>query len=169
MFSGSMKIPDSKRDLFKRPLGTDISEEELLKLEGKHMLITVGDVVSLVVRECGIKPDLSIYDGMTERRDMTAFATLVIDEGLEEVVVRNEAGTISVELVKAIRDALAGGIGIIRVEGEEDLAVMPCVLLAPSGSYVIYGWPGKGMKIITTDDGIKEEIKLLMENMEELE
>lgn len=169
MFSRGRKIPDHKRDLFKKPLGTDILESELTKLDDKHMLITVGDVVSLVVREHGLVPNLSIYDGMTERHEMTGFATLVSDRGWEEIAVKNGAGIISVELVTAIKKALDENIGIIRVEGEEDLALMPCILSAPLGSHIIYGWPGVGMKLITTDESIQKEIELLTIQMEELE
>lgn len=163
------RVPENKRELFKRPLGSDITEEGLKKLDGKQMLITVGDVVSLVVRERGIRPDLSIYDGMTERREMTAFASLVKDRGWKEIVAKNEAGTVSAELFAAVREALEGRTGIIRVEGEEDLAVMPCILCAPVGTHVIYGWPGVGMKLITVDEETRKEIKLLMNQMEELE
>jgi GTP-dependent dephospho-CoA kinase len=167
--SKGRKVPESKRNLFKRPLGIDISESELSKLDSKRMLITVGDVVSLVVKDCGITPTISIYDGMTERREMTGFAAFVKDNGLEEFVVRNDAGTISAELISAIKNALEESIRIIRVKGEEDLATLPCILLAPLGSYIIYGWPGVGMKLITTDREIQNETKLLIEQMEELE
>ncbi len=163
------RVPASKRDLFKRPLGTDITGDGLRELDSKRMLITVGDVVSLKVRERGIEPDLSIYDGRTERREMTEFASLVKREGWEEIAVRNEAGTVSAELVAAIGEALKGRTKIIRVEGEEDLAVLPCILLAPLGTYVIYGWPGVGMKVVATDGRIREEVQLLTEEMEELE
>lgn len=169
MSSKGRKVPESKRSLFKRPLGSDISESELSKLDSKRMLITVGDVVSLVVKDHGITPTLSIYDGMTERREMTEFAAFVKDKGLEEVVVRNDAGMISAELISTIKNALDGSIRIIRVKGEEDLAALPCILLAPLGSYIIYGWPGVGMKLITTDREIQKETELLIEQMEELE
>ncbi|MFA6952155.1 MAG: GTP-dependent dephospho-CoA kinase family protein [Candidatus Methanomethylophilaceae archaeon] len=169
MFTKGRRVPESSRDLFKRPLGEDLPESGLSKIDSKHMLITVGDVVSLTVREHGLVPSLSIYDGMTERREMTGFAALVKNEGLKETVVRNPAGEITPELVTAIRESLGGHGKIIHVEGEEDLAAMPCILLAPLGSYVIYGWPGKGMKLVTTDESIQREIELLIEKMEELE
>jgi GTP-dependent dephospho-CoA kinase len=169
MISKDKRIPEEKRDLFKKSLGDNILESELSKLDSKQMLITVGDVVSLVVREHGITPTLSIYDGMTERREMTEFAAFVKSKGLKEVVARNDAGTISAELVSTIKKALKEHIGIICVKGEEDLATMPCILIAPLGSHIIYGWPGVGMKLITTDKYIQREIELLIEQMEELE
>jgi uncharacterized protein (UPF0218 family) len=58
---------------------------------------------------------------------------------------------------------------LIRVEGEEDLALMPVILEAPIGADVIYGWPGKGMMVLVIDQAIKEKTKLLWKEMEELE
>jgi len=132
-------------------------------------MITVGDVVSLTVAKQGIVPDLSIYDGLTERREMTEFAAFVKNKGWEETVVRNEAGTITAELIAAVANALNGKNEIIRVEGEEDLATIPCILLSPEGTNIIYGWPGKGMKLIVTDENIRKKARHLTEMMEELE
>lgn len=170
MASGDRKLPEKHRERFKEPLGRDIGESELKELDVKHnMLITVGDVVSFTVREYGLVPDLSVYDGMTERHEMTAFADLVKRKGLKETVVTNEAGMITAELADAVKNALTGHEELIRVEGEEDMAVIPCMMLAPDGTYIIYGWPGKGMKLITTDENIRREARLLIEMMEETE
>jgi uncharacterized protein (UPF0218 family) len=165
----SRKVPEKSRELFKEPLGRDLSEEELKVIDRRSKMITVGDVVSLTVVKQGIVPDLSIYDGMTERREMTEFASFVKNKGLEETVVRNEAGTITAELTAAIRNALNGKEEIIRVEGEEDLATIPCILLSPDGTNIIYGWPGKGMKLIVTDEETRKKAQYLMEMTEELE
>jgi uncharacterized protein (UPF0218 family) len=165
----SRKVPEKSREFFKEPLGTDIKEKELKVIDGKSKMITVGDVVSLTVVKHGIIPDISIYDGMTERREMTEFATLVKNKGWKETVVRNEAGTITAELITAIKNALNGKKEIIRVEGEEDLATIPCILLSPEGTNIIYGWPGKGMKLIVTDEKIRKKARHLMEMTEELE
>ncbi len=164
-----LKIPESKRDLFKKPIGSPITEDGLKKLDSKHMLITVGDVVSLTVRNLGILQDLAIYDGFTERREMTGFADLVRNERSHETVVINEAGSISDELVTAVKNAMGGHGQILRVEGEEDLATLPCILYSPDGTNIIYGWPGVGMMVVTTDEIIRKEIQLLMQNMEESE
>jgi uncharacterized protein (UPF0218 family) len=165
----SRKVPENVREMFKEPLGRDLKEEELTVIGKKPKMITVGDVVSLTVVKHGIIPDLSIYDGMTERKEMTEFANLVKSKGWEETVVRNEAGTITAELILAIRNALNGTKGIIRVEGEEDLATIPCILLSPEGTNIIYGWPGRGMKLIVNDENIRRKAQHLMEKTEELE
>ncbi|MFA7199637.1 MAG: GTP-dependent dephospho-CoA kinase family protein [Methanoculleus sp.] len=132
-------------------------------------MITVGDVVSLTVREHGILPLLAVYDGYTERREETGFAALVRREGLAEVAVANPAGTITSALDEAVQNALAGrSAKIIRVDGEEDLALLPCVLYAPDGALVVYGWPGRGMKAVTTDGASRRKAGQMLGLMEEL-
>jgi len=44
------------------------------------------------------------------------------------------------------------------VDGEEDLAVIPCVLMAPEGSLILYGQPGEGVVLVETDK-VKETAK----------
>ena len=161
------RVPEDKRHIFKQCLGSDLKESELVKHQDKK-IITVGDVVSLTMRKNGIKPVLSVYDGYTERCEMTEFAALV--EGEEKEVIVNPAGVITDELDDAIRNALkTGKTDLIRVEGEEDLALMPCILYAPEGTEIVYGWPGKGMKVVSTDDVTKKRIEELWKMMEDFE
>ncbi len=166
--SRGRRLPQDKREVFQKPVGYDISENDLEQINAKHKIITVGDVVSLTVRKRGIVPLLSVYDGYTERRELTEFADLVKNEGWAETVVANPAGEITPELEEAVANALAGrSAGIIRVEGEEDLALLPCVLMAPEGTVVIYGWPGRGMKAVDTDGPTRTHVRKLYDMMEE--
>lgn len=166
--SGGWRVPPEKRELFKEPLGTFVTVEDLKK-RNANKTITVGDVVSLTMWREGMIPDLAIYDGRTERRDMTEFAVLVEEQGLEKQVVVNPPGTITRDLDDAVRNALVHGPALIRVEGEEDLALMPCILHAPEGTDIVYGWPGKGMMVLTTDAAVKNKTEQLWKEMEELE
>lgn len=161
------RVPEDKREIFKEPIGSELKESELIKHKDSKM-ITVGDVVSLTMRRNGIRPILSVYDGYTERHEMTDFATLV--EGERKEVVANPAGTITDELDEAVRNALTtGSTDMIRVEGEEDLALMPCILHAPEGAVIVYGWPGKGMMIVSTDDTTRKRVEELWKMMEDFE
>ena len=167
MFEKDLVLPQKDRQVFKEQLGTELYDSDLEGYQAKTTLITVGDVVSLTFRKHGIKPFLSIYDGMTERREMTEFAILVENEEKEEVV--NPAGMITKGLVESIRRSIEGSGGLIKVDGEEDLALMPVILIAPLGTEIIYGWPGKCMMRITTDDSIKSKIEQMLFKMEEVE
>ena len=161
------RVPEDKRHIFKEPIGSKLKESELTKYHDTK-IITVGDVVSLTMRRNGIRPILSVYDGYTERHEMTDFAALV--EGERKVTVNNPAGTITDELDDAVRNALTiGKTDLIRVDGEEDLALMPCILHAPEGAEVVYGWPGKGMMIVSTDDITRKRVEELWKMMEDIE
>ena len=167
MFERDLLLPEKDRQVFKEPLGTELYDDDLGSFHAQTALITVGDVVSLTFRRHGIRPFLSIYDGITERREMTEFATLVEDEEKDEVV--NPAGRITRELVESIRGRIEGSGGLIKVIGEEDLALIPAVLLAPMGTDIVYGWPGRCMMRITTDEGIRSKMEHLVSKMEEAE
>jgi len=164
------RVPDKKRELFKEPFGSFIKENDLKKIDRTKKLITVGDVVSLTAVNNGVMPDVAIYDGMTERREMTGFAVLAESNGWITDTIVNPAGTITAELFGVVKNALTGNTRrTIRVIGEEDLATLPCILLSPIGTNVIYGWPGKGMMLITTDEDIVRRTKELLEQTEEFE
>ena len=167
MFERDLVLPEKDRQMFKEPIGTELYDSDLGAFDAQNTLITVGDVVSLTFRKHGIKPFLSVYDGMTERREMTEFAILAEDEDKDEVV--NPAGTITRQLVESIRGRMEGSGGLIKVDGEEDLALLPVIYLAPLGTDVVYGWPGKCMMRITTDEGIRAKIEQLLLRMEEIE
>ena len=168
MFGRALTLPPSEREAFKEPLGRELPESDIQSLNKQTPLITVGDVVSLTFRRNGVRPDLSIYDGVTERRSMTEFAELVSEEPKDEV--SNPAGTITAEMADMIRKSMEGsGTGLIRVDGEEDLALLPVIHYAPLGSNVVYGWPGKCMMLITTDELTKKKVAGLVARMEEKE
>lgn len=167
MFERDLVLPDAKRGAFKEPIGREMDDAELDSFDSGNILITVGDVVSLTFAEHGITPFLSVYDGMTERREMTGFARLVENEPKETVT--NPAGRITAELAGTIRRCIEGSGGLVLVDGEEDLALLPCILMAPEGSNIVYGWPGKCMMLITTDGSIRKKAMELMALMEEEE
>lgn len=167
MFERDLTLPESQREAFKEPLGREMPDSELDSIEDETIYLTVGDVVSLSFREHGVRPRLSVYDGFTERREMTDFARLVEDEPKEDVV--NPAGTITADMAEAVRRGIEGDVGLVRVEGEEDLAVLPCLVLAPDGYRVVYGMPGRCMMVIEVDDLARDRAKELLSVMEELE
>jgi uncharacterized protein (UPF0218 family) len=157
------------REVLQEPYGESLDVMALRSID-QASLVTVGDVVSLTAREEGLQPRICVYDGMTERREMTGFARKVQESGEPIQTVRNPAGTISQELLEALRNAFqTKGRTIIRVDGEEDLAVLACLFLAPEGIKVVYGWPGRGMLLVTTTTATRSMAEALWKELEELE
>ena len=167
MFERDLRLPEESRDAFKEPIGREMYDGELDFYVVETSLVTVGDVVSLTFRKHGFMPSLSVYDGRTERREMTEFAKLVQDE--EKIEVVNPAGMITAAMSDAIRASIGGTGGLLLVDGEEDLALLPCILMSPDGADVVYGWPGKCMMLVKVDAAIKEKAMGLMALLEEIE
>lgn len=143
------RLPESMRGELKEPLGgvtTDVDEE---RLRGDGRVVAVGDMVAHHLIEGGVVPDVAVVDGRTKREEVDeevveSWSALPIFRRVE-----NEPGTVSRGLVVALREAL-GEEGeredvLVEVEGEEDLAVLPALVLADEGDTVLYGQPGEGM------------------------
>lgn len=139
------------------------------EFEGCEMLMAVGDMVSFTLLENGYKPNLVIYDLKTERKHYTPLASKLVSLIGEDVVVRNPAGQITAELVRAISEALSRNVPTkLRVEGEEDLAALACAAMAPLGSCLMYGVPGKGMALVRIDQEVAGRARSMIYAMEEL-
>ena len=57
---------------------------------------------------------------------------------------------------------------IIRIEGEEDLASLPCIYFANKGGHVLYGLPDMGLVHIQVDEKHRTIVRDALMNMEAL-
>ena len=55
---------------------------------------------------------------------------------------------------------------LIDVDGEEDLATLPAILVAPKGASVVYGQPGEGMVLVQVDREATERARDLLTRMD---
>jgi len=142
------RLPEAERASLKRPFGEVFPGIPALlpRLRGRRVY-AVGDVVTHNLLREGVTPEIAIIDGHT----MRAPCTRVPDIPSRRIDARNPPGTISDDLVRAIRDAVSRPPAVIFVDGEEDLAVLPLVLAAPRGAVVLYGQPGEGVVLREVD------------------
>ncbi|MHA1168802.1 MAG: DUF359 domain-containing protein, partial [Candidatus Hodarchaeales archaeon] len=109
-----------------------------------------------------------IVDSKTLREEDTG--TIFPDHDIRAVIhVENPPAQVTYEAVKAIERALIlntvlNKLIIVRIEGEEDLLVLPAVILAPNGSNVIYGQPGEGIVLIKVDVAVQKRFAGLLIN-----
>ena len=159
-----LRLPDDLRPELKAPMGPVTAEAtELLEAVGCPLL-SVGDVVTFSLEAAGRTPDVSVIDHLTERTAVPDAVEAAL--GGADHTVENPAATVTAGLVRAIRAALdADGPRRILVEGEEDLAVIPAVLLAPDGASVVYGQPGEGMVHVRVDPSMRERVEGLVDRM----
>jgi len=165
-----LELPAGLRGELKEPLGPIVTDAERLVAEAGEPLVAVGDVVTAHLAAAGVVPAVAVVDGLTEREDVTdevAARVGRVGETAREVRVENPAATLTRELLVALRDALADPEPtILVVDGEEDLATLPAVAVAPVGASVVYGQPGEGMVHATVTDGRKAEMRDLLRRMD---
>lgn len=158
-------LPKSLRGAFKEPFGPVEPDAEVLLSDVDGQLIAVGDIVTYHFLEAEREPDVAVVDEHTKREAVT-------DEVREAVVrpdvtVANPAGSLVEGLVRALANAIAGDDPTtVFVDGEEDLAVLPAVLLAPEGASVVYGQPDEGMVHVQVTADAKAEFRALVERMD---
>jgi pantetheine-phosphate adenylyltransferase len=145
-------LTEKQKNSFKKPLGKLLHHPR----QGSNLkIITVGDITSQNFLKQGIIPNLAIIDLKTKReQQFQSPSELGFDHGSVKSV-ENTAGTISLELIKAIQNPKKS---LILVKGEEDLAVIPAVLLSPLKTVVYYGQPGQGIVEVVVTPKIKQQI-----------
>ena len=155
-----LRLPEEKRHLFKSPFGTLYPEiSDLLPMLGGQVIYSVGDVVTSRLLEYGIIPAVAIIDGHTMR------VTCVNEPKTYSRIVRveNPPGAISDALIRELAAAVNNPPVLIYVEGEEDLAVIPLVILAREGEIILYGQPGEGVVLRSVDVGAKRRAQELLD------
>lgn len=167
-----LSLPAELRASLKDPLGPVFTDPERLLEQVDGLLLAVGDVVTHHLEAAGVAPDVALVDGMTEREVVEADVAVTIDRlveggGRPTVPVVNPAATLTRELLVALRDAVADGRStVLVVDGEEDLAVLPAIAVAPVGASVVYGQPGAGMVHVAVTATEKQLAHDLMERMD---
>jgi len=160
---------------FKQPMGilyegpeehTEVALSAALRENPRSgILVAVGDVTVAGLIEMDIIPDLALIDGMTKRSEFSGEIDLSKFDSQKSAI--NPAGQLTPSIIKAIDSALHDdGRVCIQVDGEEDLAPLIIHLLAPIGTLVLYGQPGKGVVARQTDEVVKSRCRLLLERFE---
>ena len=142
----------------KSPLGILISKIP----QTQNIIISVGDAVTKNCLDSNIAPNLSIIDLKTHRETIyESIYELGFTKDKPDFTVINNPGELSKDLIDVTEKAIhsfQNNEQIILVEGEEDLAVIPAVLLSPYNTKVLYGQPEVGIVEITVNEESKDKI-----------
>ena len=164
-------LPDDLRDLLKEPMGDLVDEKQLLKiLDKEEFIVAVGDQVTYTLLKNDIEPIFCIVDYKTRRGHFPLeFIQRIKSFGEEIIEVENPKGCITEDLWEAIEKAFinaADGISTrIEVDGEEDLASLAVIFIAPEDVTIIYGLPDKGVLVVRPTDENKNKVKVVLEKM----
>jgi hypothetical protein len=112
--------------------------QKILAKKKYKTVITVGDYCSH-----HLFSDIKIFDKKVQRKDFAQKHGCL-------TTIENPAGTIQKECWQAIRNAIAK-IENVCVNGEEDLLVIPAVILAKPKTLIVYGFPNKGICLIDSN------------------
>ncbi|WP_224267908.1 GTP-dependent dephospho-CoA kinase family protein [Haloprofundus salinisoli] len=159
-----LRLPDELRGAFKEPLGPVYTDSERLLSETAGPIVAVGDVVTYHLRTADRDPDVAVIDGKTKREAVGDEIRRVLSGDNPRIEVENPAATLSEELLAALRDAVESDENTVVVvtEGEEDMATLPAILVAPVGSLVVYGQPDEGMVGVAVTPETKADARELM-------
>ena len=143
---------------------------EFIELDSS--IIAVGDVCSTELLASGFRPWIIIHDNQTKRSSSEGKSddrwAHLNDFGEKSIKIRNPSGAITRALWKAIQDALQNAATTrITVQGEEDLATLPCILMAPIGTIIVYGQPDRGMVLVVVTEEEKSKSMAILEAMTE--
>jgi pantetheine-phosphate adenylyltransferase len=128
----------------------------------QNPIISVGDTITKDCLKNNIVPFVSIIDFKTHREKIyNTIREIGFEKEKADFFVINKSGEISKELIDVIEKSIHADKNteqIILVEGEEDLAVIPAVLLSPYRTTVVYGQPNEGIVEILVNEESKSKI-----------
>ncbi len=164
------RLPDDLKNTLKGYIGNLVDEPELLKLLKKEKnVVSVGDKVTYTLLKHGITPILCIVDFKLQRKSYPLeMKTFINKFRATRLHIKNPPGTITDELWDAIKTVfknLKNSPVCIEVDGEEDLASLAAIYLAPGGVTVIYGLPNRGVVVVKTTSANKQKVKEVLDRM----
>jgi GTP-dependent dephospho-CoA kinase len=178
----NLLLPSEKRYLFKKPLGRLLSgsQENLswasikalknIKKISPPLVIGVGDITTQALLLNKVKVDLAVFDHRCQRQPLKVnlHRNLKI-ASKNHLKAENAPGTISALAVRGLQALLPQAVladkpGILEITGEEDLLVLPLVLLSPLDALIYYGQPQKGLVQVRVTEKLKQKTVRLLQN-----
>ena len=163
-------VPEDLKDTLKRHIGRLVDEYGLLNLLKKEKcIVSVGDRVTYTLLSHGFTPMVCIVDYILERKSYPVEMKKAIQGyACQRIQVKNPPGTITDELwntIEMVFKNLQNGPFCIEVDGEEDLASLAAIALAPEGVTVIYGLPNKGVVVVKATEAHKQKVNEVLKKM----
>ena len=137
-------------------------------LKEAEYIATIGDICTIKIFEQIREPNLAIVDLKTKRNislDNNQLKT-IMKIGIDKIEVENPPGSISNQMWKAIESSFSNENNTrITVKGEEDLATLVVISMAPKGAKVIYGMPDRGMVVVDVNQQEKKRANNFLKRM----
>ena len=142
-------------------------EDAIDEIKSSEFLISVGDATFANLTKYELYPNIGIIDNLIQRKNH-AHDVIRADHILKS---ENPAGYITDDLWETIGQALElsdnGECYVIEVAGEEDLAVLPCILMANPETTILYGQPNEGLVLLKARE-LKNKAQMLIDGFIEI-
>jgi GTP-dependent dephospho-CoA kinase len=147
--------------------GIETTKEIIKNLNEYVKLISVGDIVTFNLLSAGLVPDISFVDDRTKRSPASDKVVKGTQHAhFRKITVENPPGIITEELLDETQKAMESNTPVqIFIKGEEDLAALPAIAMAPISSVIIYGLPDKGAILVRVTQDKKNEIQSFLNKM----
>lgn len=168
-FFHQLLLTDALRHKLKLPIGVLLKEEDIeFEKLNKFKTITVGDVVTKTFNK-RILHKISVIDFYVGRKKTFSGLCELGFSGQEKVIkAGNPAGFLTPSLFKSVIKLFsflnAEKRLILRIDGEEDLAVLPFLIIAPLGFSIFYGQPNEGIVRLDVNEKNKNTARALVYN-----
>ncbi len=174
------KLPVTLRESLRAPIGQLFTGEHSVSakkaIEYIHSIntgltVAIGDVCAKSLLIQGFYPNIIIYDEKTQRTE-----NIVLD--LESYSMYNAFNpkewileSAKSEIKNAIAFCTSNNCRIaVRIDGEEDLLIIPAIIFLPLGSVVIYGQPPitteEGLVVALITSALKDEVQDILNKFE---
>ncbi len=179
LFKNTLLLPEKQRKHFKKPMGKLLSgsdhslrwsalqAKKIIKKNNPLLIITVGDITTHSFIKNNLPFNIAVLDFKHRREKISAHLHQpLFSLKANKLHTQNPSGTITKDLIQtiivAINKSLKGKKQIITLLGEEDLSVLPLILLSPLKTFVFYGQPGKGLVAVKVDLKTKNKAQNLL-------
>jgi len=156
-FDKNLKLTENLREEFKKPFGDLLMDISSLSKDKNNLVITVGDITTKIFNEKSLGQNMSVIDFKVARKKKFSNISELGFNGQEKVFkVDNPPGHITSSLFKKLSGIFKSevrGKVILYINGEEDLTVLPLILLSPLNTIIYYGQSGKGVvKVVVSEE-----------------
>ncbi len=169
----NFRMPEVLDDELKQPMGvlhkvpednTAIAmDSSLNSIADDVPIVAVGDVTVLAMQESGRIPWISVIDGQTQRKEWEKSSQIRTNE-FRIINVQNPAGMLTSSMMQGCFEATSNPESvIINVDGEEDLAPIPLILMLPIDCVLMYGQPNEGLVVRTIDINAKHRARRFLD------
>ncbi len=158
--SRELRLPENMRETLRKPYGKLFKDldEALVYMKGSTMH-SVGDEVGYDLYSRKITPEIMATDGMIRRKP----SENRIETPYRIIRADNRAGYITKGLWKAVQDAISSEKPVrLDVNGEEDMAVLPLMLLGREGDCIAYGLFDKGVCVVRIGNDSRETARKIL-------